>query len=300
MKFDIFVSNTRLDSWTDALISLDEQFSASAQFSVHSPGVGPWLNNLSKVRITGRAVRAETGMWGFESAAGIEDWHLTAGLTSNGIDYTQSAYGAGSWSMTWTAPATLVEIAQQSAGVNLHGMVFWGWVHLVFLQAGFTPQMKLQAFASDGSNEWSSTLLVLTAAAAAGWTSLGLRVIPTSAVPAYPTHVTRWGFRLQFPDAIPAALAGKPIMALNLDSIHLCGRPYGAGLSMPPFNTLAPPIGSLAPWVPLDCARWDEFAWGDELHVAAGDPGWCVQGITWGNFKWALATDPKPNDPQWG
>jgi hypothetical protein len=298
VKFDIYVAGARLDAWTDAEIQMDEQYSANAQFGVHSNGTGPWLTNLSKVKITGRECRPETAMWGFEDPLEIGGWHLTSGLVSNGIDYTQSAYGTGSWTMTWSAPAQLVEIAQQSAGLNLYGMVFWGWIHTAFLTT-FTPQLILQAFATDGTQEWSSPLLFLAGAAAAGWQAIGLRPIPIAAAPGFPTNVTRWGFRLQFRDAIPAAQAGKALVAVNLDSIQLCGKPYATALALPPFPP-SNPRGALEPWVPLECAHWDEFEWADELHITAADAGWCTQGITWGNFNWAAATNPKPDDPQWG
>lgn len=303
MKFDILVNGVRLNTWGSAQITLDAAYSANAQFLIHSPGVGPWLTNLSKVLITGRDCRPESASWGFENPTDLAAWNVTSGLTSAGLDYTQSAYGAGSWALDWSAPAKTVRIFQTfDMPRNMFGNVFWGWFHLAYLTT-FLPQVTVQAYASDGKNEWNSTRVSLSALPTIGWQSCGLRIVQTNTVPTYPTAVTEWGFRLEFSEAIPGDLpATVKLFRLNVDSVELCGRAYAESFLLPPFDLSQPPNGCLHPPDEHTCAKWDEFNWADELHLTPADLGWCPAGASWddGVSKWGDAKYPLPTDTQWG
>jgi hypothetical protein len=301
VKFDISVNGTRLDNWGSCAITLDAAFSASAEFVIHSPGAGPWLTNLSKVLVTGRDCRPESAAWGFENASDSAAWSVSnANVVSAGIDYTEAAYGSGSWALDWSAPAQLVELTQQySVPFGMNGRSFWGWFRVDYLTA-FTPQVSVQAFATDGVSEWSSAQTILSLLPTVGWQAVGLKVAPTNTVPQLPDAITRWGFRLQFHDAIPPAQAGLKIIRLHVDSIELCGRSYGESYQMPPFAASAP-NGCLQPALVFPCSKWGAFVWGDELHAKPGDAGWCPQGAVWDSQqKWGDARYPAPTDVQWG
>jgi hypothetical protein len=298
VKFDIYINGVRLDSWTRAQIVLDAAYNTNASFTAWTAGTGPWLTNLSKVRITGRECRPETASWGFEEANDLDAWSL-AGLTSAGIDSTQSAYGMGSWALNWSDPANPAKIYRSfSPPENMHGLVFWGWLNLAYRQPTFKPQVTVQAYAhnADGT-EWTSGLAVVPESSA--WKAIGLRIAPTPAIEKYPTQISEWGFRLQFADPIPPALRGQLLFTIHLDSIELCGRVYPQTITLPPFHADAP-AGCLLPFSPHPCQQWNSFTWADELHVKPTDSGWCPTGGLWNQFTWASELNVNPNDVQWG
>ena len=296
MKFDIAINGERLDNWANCEITLDQAYNSSAQFSIHSPGDSGWLTNLSKVLISGRHLNAETSLYGFENPSDLIPWRWSTGLANNGLDYTRSAFGAGCWSLDW-ADAQVVRVYQTPTPANMYGLNFSGWFQLDYLTT-FVPQVGLEAYANDGVNEWASPRIILSNAN--GWQAQGLRLVPTSLVPYYPSAILEWGFRLSFSGTVPPAFAGLPLFRLGVDSINICGRTYAEAFSLPPFATDAVPQGVLAPAQSFPCEKWDAFDWANELHITTNDPGWCVSGITWDHFTWADALFPKPTDAEWG
>jgi hypothetical protein len=298
MKFDVYIDGVRLESWSEAAITLDATNGASAEFVIPSAGAGPWLSNLQKVKITGRNVRTETASYPFEDPAELDAWSLTAGLEDGGIDYTESAFGSGAWLVTWTDPATMPgRIYQAIEARNMHGLVFWGWFALRLLTP-FAPHVQVTAYAADDAGGlWQAPAVLLTPDA--NWRAVGLRIAPTYSDENFPTRITEWGFQVAFAEAVPPAQLAQALFELHLDSVALCGRAYPATLVAPPFATAAPPAGSLAPYPEHACATWDDFAWADALAIAAPDAGWCAASAVWDEFPWASELNPTAEDMQW-
>jgi hypothetical protein len=296
VKFDLFINGVRLESWAEAEIVLDSAYNSSARFSVRAAGNGSWLDNLSKVKISGRDCRPETASWGFEELADLADWWL-AGLADAGIDPTQSAYGIGSWRLNWTEGVQTARIYQAPARpANMHGLVFWGWLNLAY-QTTFRPQVTVQAYARDGAGtEWSSGLIALPESSA--WNACGLRIAPTNAVEAFPTAITEWGFRLRFTESVPANLKGQLLFVVHLDSVELCGRAYPQSLLLPPFPP-AVPLGSLQPAVTHPCAKYDQAVYADELHVKPTDAGYCGTAGIYDQSVYASDSVISPQDAQY-
>jgi hypothetical protein len=297
MKFDIFINGARLDSWYDAMIALDAQFSTSANFAIHSAGPGPWITNLSKVRIDGRECRAEVANWGFEEASDLAAWQARGECSPLRLDATESAYGIGSAATDWT-PATQtapVEFVHSFAWPeNGNGFVFWGWFSVTYATTA-KPALYVLAYAKDAAgNEWTAPARVLIPETHS-WAAAGLRLAPTQVQPLTPAGLTEFGFRVTAAEDVPL---GALLATLRLDSIWLCGRTYPAGIQLPPFAADSY-AGSLAPFQPLTCKKWDQSTWEDGANIANAQWAWCPQGTAWDGFLWADEAHPSSQDSQW-
>lgn len=298
MKFDVFINGARLESWYDAAVTLDAQFSSAANFSIHSDGRGPWITNLSKVQITGRECRAEVATWGFEEPADLRDWQARGECSALRLDATQSAYGIGSAATDWT-PATqaaALELVHSFAWpTNGNGFVFWGWLQVVYAAPAVKPVLYVLPYARDAAGlEWQAPARTVIPAANA-WAAAGLRLAPTQAQPATPSNVVEFGFRLSHAADVPL---GALLATIRLDSVWLCGRTYPAGIQLPPFDPDSY-AGSLAPFVPLTCKKWDQSTWEDGANIQNAHWAWCPKGTVWDGFLWADEQYPSSKDAQW-
>lgn len=291
MKFDVYIDGVRLGEWASASIVLDAQTGANATFVIPSAGAGPWYTNLSDVRITGRPVKADTSSWGFEAAADCAAWELV-NLTDDGIDYTESAFGSGSWALDCTGATPALIVQRLAAPGNMNGLVFWAWLHVTYMSAAIAPTVYAEAYARDALGEWVAPRVALPEASN-GWRAVGLRIAATYANPRIPSGVVEWGFRLSYDNS-----AGAAAFEVHLDAVNLCGRAYLATLELPPFRA-GPPLGALAPYPALPCGNWDEFTWADGLAAAPGDTAWCDESAIWDEFLWADERYPTEDDKQW-
>lgn len=298
MKFDIYLDGVRLESWADATITLDAQFSSAAAFAVHSAGNGPWINNLSKVRINGRECRPETSTWGFEETPDLGAWRVRGEAGALRLDATESAFGIGSAALDWT-PLTQAAVLELYHAfpfpANGNGLVFWGWLHAAYANAAVKPVLYALPYAKDVTGaEWAAAARV-PVAEANGWTAVGLRLQASAVQPATPGALVEIGFRLSHAADVPL---GAALATVRLDAVSLCGRAYPEGVQLPPFAADGY-AGAVAPFQPLTCKKWDQSTWEDGMHLETAHWAWCPKGTVWDDFLWADERNPSGKDSQW-
>jgi hypothetical protein len=212
-------------------------------------------------------------------------------LEDDGIDYTESAFGSGSWALAWAGVTPALIVQRPVIPLNMNGLVFWAWLHVAYTGA-LQPTVYCEAYARDDLGEWAAPRVALPESSD-GWRAVGVRIAATYANPRIPSAVVEWGFRLSYDDA-----PGAASFAVHLDAVNLCGRAYPATLELPPFTAM-PPAGALAPYPDLPCGNWDEFTWADGLAAAPGDTAWCDESAVWDEFLWADERYPTEDDKQW-
>lgn len=293
MKLSIQVAGVDVTNYTEASIVYDAKYSSTATFTTRQPTDGTgWYSNLSKIVISGRELQADSAEWSFEESGDFSGWYvrntgtgISGALGTAAQDIQHAAYGQASAKLDLAAGATY-EIYRQADGMNMNGLLIWAWFDY-FNAAGANIYVTPYAL---GTHRWDGPRTTITLAPQ--WVAAGLRLQQTATVPWPPTGITEWGFQIEAPGVTAS---------IHMDSVHLCGHAYPAGVQLPPFQACTESIalGSIDCFAAHPCGNWDGHNWADDAHILPTDAGWCPTTGAWDYFIWADERAPSKDDYQW-